>query len=354
MHDNLYNVTSQILEKYKLTNEKSINDFLKGKTFSLNSKKPSHVERKDLTFKKYLVAATLLQNNQVDITQLDSKIIDAKKIDLITYSFPCQGLSIANMGRAKGINDPKSTSSLVWQIYRVLKNANHKPKFLLMENVKNILSKKFLPEYNEWKKILRELGYKTFTTTLNGINHGSIQKRERVFALSVLENLKIPFSTDEEYKEKLNSIANKLNQVKIRNKLESIFKSSPVDEILDSLINATPSRIRMVKTAKNLNDNIKQERCVNTLTTKQDRIPNIGILDVNYSIANKLKYRFITPREAFMIMGFSSEDFDNIKTFHNLGILTKESLYRQAGNSIVVDVLKDVFVLIKEIYENNV
>ncbi|AXE60941.1 DNA (cytosine-5-)-methyltransferase [CpG DNA methylase] [[Mycoplasma] phocae] len=99
-----------------------------------------------MNFKKYLVAATLLQNNQIDITSLDSKIIDKHKIDLITYSFPCQGLSIANMGKAKGIKNTESTSSLVWKIYWILKNAEHRPKFLLMENAKNLLSPKFLEQ----------------------------------------------------------------------------------------------------------------------------------------------------------------------------------------------------------------
>lgn len=66
---------------------------------------------------------------------------------------------------------------------------------------RNLLSNKFKPEYEKWLKDLSKLGYKTFTTTINAAESGSIQKRIRVFALSVQKNIKTPFNNDEEFNE---------------------------------------------------------------------------------------------------------------------------------------------------------
>ncbi len=102
----------KVLKANKLTNETKINKFLFKQTFSLNSKVPGHVLRKPLSFKKRLAAATIVNNNNPDIMKVKGE--DIKEIDLLTYSFPCQGLSIANMGRAKGIKrNADSTSNLI-------------------------------------------------------------------------------------------------------------------------------------------------------------------------------------------------------------------------------------------------
>ncbi len=352
IHHDLCDKYKQILQENNLTTNDKIDLFLKQHNYSLNSKKVSNLHYKDYTFKKYLAAATIIANNEVDITKYDPKLIDKLKIDLITYSFPCQGLSVANMGRAKGINSNESTSSLIWQINRILDNAKRKPKYLLMENVRNLLSKKFKPEYEKWKSILKEYGYKTFTTTLNGINHGSVQKRERVFALSVLEDIVTPFNTDEEYKEYLLNLGakRKLSSELINKKIQKILSNSTQSEIEDSLINSTPSRRRMINTAKIID---KSTTVINTVTTKQDRIPNVGVIPCAISKMEKLNYRFITNREAFLFMGFDNYDYEKLINLYEKKILTKESMYRQAGNSIVVDCLIDLFETIYRIEKIN-
>ncbi|AHF57684.1 putative cytosine-specific methyltransferase (truncated) [Spiroplasma eriocheiris CCTCC M 207170] len=93
--------------------------------------------------------------------------------DLLTYSFPCQDLSIANMGRAKGMKKGDNTrSGLLWEIQRILNelkelSINRLPKYLLLENVPNMLNDKHIVDYNEWINYLNdELGYKTFTMQL--------------------------------------------------------------------------------------------------------------------------------------------------------------------------------------------
>lgn len=92
---------------------------------------------------------------------------------------------------------------------------------------------------------------------------------------------------------------------------------------------------------------------INTLTTKQDRIPNGGYIEFANSKQNYLNYRFITPREAYKIMGFTDKDFDKLKIPIEEGILNNNVLWRQAGNSIDVNVLESVFQTIYEIDNMN-
>ena len=110
------------------------------------------------------------------------------KADLITYSFPCTDISIS--GRMKGFDKGSNTgSSLLWEVQRLLEVARDNdelPRFLLMENVKNIISKKFKPRFDEWCGFLEELGYKNFYKVLNAKDYGVPQNRERCFMISIL------------------------------------------------------------------------------------------------------------------------------------------------------------------------
>ncbi|MBU4692891.1 DNA (cytosine-5-)-methyltransferase [Mycoplasma sp. CSL7491-lung] len=357
MHHNLEGKYLKILQQYNLNTEEQINFFLNKYTISLDSKKPSKITQKDYEFKQYLAASILLTNNQVDITKLDPNILEEEKIDLITYSFPCQGLSVASMGKAKGINNVESTSNLVWEIYRILNESKEKPKYLVMENVKNLLSQKFIKEYEDWKKVLKKLGYKTFTTVINALDSGSIQKRERVFAISILDNLKSPFKNDQEFKKYLDKkMEKKKLNIKNREKyFNKIFDFESNEKNDDFIINNTPSRERMIQLQINKKKvlNNSTNFVIDTVTTKQDRIPNVGIIEYKNNKNNKLPYRFISTKEAYMLMGFEDKDFDSLKNLIKKNILTKESLYRQAGNSIVVQAIKNIFETIKEIEDLN-
>ncbi|WP_337903441.1 DNA cytosine methyltransferase [Mesomycoplasma ovipneumoniae] len=199
IHHNVLSDVDKILKKNQLSSPEKINFFLKKFELSLDSKRPSQITRKDLTFKKILVASIIKSNNLGSITNLNVEEINRLAPDFVTYSFPCQGLSIANMGRANGIFDKNSTSSLIWNVYSLIKGMSVKPKYLLMENVPNLISKKFINQYKKWKETLENEGYKTFTATLNGLNFGSIQKRNRVFAISFLKEIKTPFASDLEF-----------------------------------------------------------------------------------------------------------------------------------------------------------
>lgn len=116
-----------------------------------------------------------------------SKIEKLPKADMWTYSFPCTDISLS--GRMKGLEKGSGThSSLLWEVQRLLEvsKANDElPKYLLLENVKNLISKKFKPYFDECCRYLESLGYKNFYKVLNGKNYNVPQNRERIFLLSI-------------------------------------------------------------------------------------------------------------------------------------------------------------------------
>ncbi|WHF53760.1 DNA cytosine methyltransferase [Mesomycoplasma ovipneumoniae] len=331
IHHNVLSDVDKILKENQLSSPEKINFFLKKFELSLDSKRPSQITRKDLTFKKILVASIIKSNNLGSIINLNVEEINRLAPNFVTYSFPCQGLSIANMGRANGIFDKNSTSSLIWNVYSLIKGLSVKPKYLLMENVPNLISKKFINQYKIWKETLEKQGYKTFTATLNGLNFGSIQKRNRVFAVSFLKEIKTPFASDIEFKKYILNLGQDIstNLDKRKQIFQSIFNFDEKNsENAGFLINATPSRIKMVEKVEKINES--KNFIIRTLTTKQDRNPNTGIIKFENNLEKKLNYRFISNREAFSLMGFENSDFEKLRPLISKNILTKESLYRQA------------------------
>lgn len=140
-------------------------------------------EGKKVLKKAYL--ATVLSNNAGDI----SKIEKLDYADLWTYSFPCQDISVA--GKRAGIEE-HTRSGLLYEVERLLNvSAEHGelPKYLLLENVKNLVGKQFKGQFDEWLEYLDELGYKNYWKVLNAKNYGIPQNRERVFVVSIRKDM---------------------------------------------------------------------------------------------------------------------------------------------------------------------
>lgn len=118
--------------------------------------------------------------NLGDITKVDwSK---AEKCDLLTYSSPCQDFS--NAGLQKGGEEGSGTrSSLLWECRKAIESK--RPKYLLLENVKALVSKKFFPLFNKWLKVLEDYGYTNYYAVINAKECGVPQNRERIFCLSI-------------------------------------------------------------------------------------------------------------------------------------------------------------------------
>ncbi len=133
--------------------------------------------------KSYRVLHNPNVNNLGDITKIGA----LPQADLWTYSFPCQDISVAGLQR--GFEQGSGTrSGLLWEVERLLLKAKENgtmPKYLLLENVKNLIGKKFKDNYEKWLSFLSQLGYTTYTKILNAKDYGVPQNRERVFGVSI-------------------------------------------------------------------------------------------------------------------------------------------------------------------------
>lgn len=140
-------------------------------------------------------------NNYGDISKIDSDSLP--DFDLFTYSFPCQDISMA--GKQAGFDKDSGTrSSLLWECERIIRNK--KPKYLLMENVKALTFKKNIVGFNNWLKILEDIGYKNHWKVLNAKDYGVPQNRERVFCVSILGNKEYKFPEKQTLKIRLKDV----------------------------------------------------------------------------------------------------------------------------------------------------
>lgn len=230
------------------------------------------------------------------------------KVDLIMHGSPCQDFSVAGLQRG-GDKDSGTRSSLMYETIRIIEKLN--PKYVIWENVKNLLSKKHIHNFNIYIYILEQLGYVSYFQVLNAKDYGIPQNRERVFVVSIKqeENKHFRFPPP----------------IALEKKVKDILETN-VDEyyykVCPSMINALD--IGKVK-------DITNNQYSQTLTTKQARWNNAGLIKENG------RYRYLTPLECFLLMGFEKEDFLKAQK-----VTCITQLYKQAGNSIVVNVLEAI------------
>lgn len=117
--------------------------------------------------------------NYGDISKIDPT--ELPDMDLFTYSFPCQDLSIS--GKQRGMGEG-TRSGLLYECEKVI--TTKRPKYLLLENVKNLVGKKFKPDFDKWLEWLESQGYSNYWQVLNAKDYGVPQTRERVFVVSIL------------------------------------------------------------------------------------------------------------------------------------------------------------------------
>lgn len=123
----------------------------------------------------------------------DLNIVDVENyIYILTYSFPCQDLSIAGKqaGMKKG---SKTRSGLLWEVERLLKESENLPQVLLMENVTQVHNKKNFADFKKWVECLEDLGYSNYYADLNAKDYGVPQNRNRCFMVSLLGNYSYTF-----------------------------------------------------------------------------------------------------------------------------------------------------------------
>lgn len=336
----------------------------------------------------------------LDITKITAKdlgIVETDKYDYImTYSFPCQDLSLA--GKGAGMKKGSGTrSGLLWEVERLLKECKELPQILLMENVPQVIGKKNLKDFREWELFLEKLGYSNYFKLLNAKNYGIPQNRNRCFMISILGDYYYEFPKPTPLKLKLKDfledevdekyyLSNKMTE-KLTLNLEKVGKReidiighkgnySPsghnASRIVDQnglaptvmenhgTVTAIVEEKTLLKTQlanKLIEENkvkpfdvirhnysqsrIENERsiveCNNVSPTLDTRSDCLGVV-VNNTRNVNLRIRKLTPKECFRLMGFSDEDFDKASKVNS-----NRQLYKQAGNSIVVQVLEAIF-----------
>ena len=322
--------------------------------------------------------------------------------DLWTYSFPCQDLSFA--GKQRGISE-ETRSGLLLHVERLLTESvlyGTQPKYLLLENVKALVSKKFMPDFQRWLDKLEQLGYNNYWQVLNAKDYGIPQNRERVFVISIRKDIDTkgykfpsPIPLELRLKDMLEPVVDEKYYLSA-DKVAKILQNGNVcaGDICNTLTTnkgeglkikeplCAASRGRNPENSSDRTAGIPTEQtleinytgCSNTLTSvqKDNYVVEPKVINplkgkTNYGwhfeqevydengiaravkagggsgnipmLSNGYCIRKLTPRECWRLMGFTDIEFECAK----LSGVSNSQLYKQAGNSIVVNVLVGIF-----------
>jgi len=280
-------------------------------------------------------------------------------VDILVHGSPCQDWSNA------GLNNVNTGRSILFE--KTLDIIEHdlspRPKIVVWENVVGLIKGNNKKYFDYYLARMRELGYKNYYSILNSLDFGIPQNRNRVFTISVRDDIDFKFDFT------------KLEKKPMRPLIEFLDKDPYVETSEYDV--KQPSMIKSIENGKTKIIITYTE----TITTKQVRWHNAGVLFKDYKNFytlprktngemingsynrvwkidnyvgtipasrimnvgevkdNAFMFRYLTPRECFRLMGFTDDDFNNIFSKH----ISKDNLYKLAGNSIVVPVLEAIF-----------
>ena len=189
-------------------------DYLYSKGISSNYNEPmtkNQISRLNEKQLKTIIENIEITHNLVNIQQVkgkDLEIVDTDKYEyILTYSFPCQDLSLA--GKGKGMADTTTRSGMLWEVERILnelKELNQLPQILLMENVPQVHGSDNVEHFNKWQLALENLGYKNYFQDLIATDYGIPQTRNRCFMVSILGDYSYTFPPKQKLKLKLKDL----------------------------------------------------------------------------------------------------------------------------------------------------
>ena len=174
----------------ELTKEQLI-EYLDG-NISTNYNEPCNVKRQSEKWLRDVYNNCIATHNLMNIMKVkgsDLEIVDVDKYEyILTYSFPCQDLSLAGQrkGMATSQADGGTRSGLLWECERILDELEEKPQILLMENVPEVIGAGNVEHFNKWLAKLESLGYQNYFEILNAKNYCIPQNRRRCFMISLL------------------------------------------------------------------------------------------------------------------------------------------------------------------------
>lgn len=339
--------------------------------------------------------------NLGDITGIEETRM--KDFDLITYGFPCQDISLS--GKQKGFTDKegnKTRSGLFFDALRIIEEK--KPKIAIAENVKNLTSKKFQKEFDIVLTSLNEAGYNNYWKVLNAKDFGIPQNRERVFIVSIRKDidngmfefpkgfnliLRLKDMLEDTVNEKYYLSDEMINKLVIKESFGDVkeigyIKKSENGKKHQSNIVYDPDLIFRTlqasdykcpllikeKTKQGYKEayegdgvyinrphqkrGVVQHGMIQTLKTSGNDV-GVVVSEPSNDLATKtkenqsLKIRKLSTLEYWRLMGFSDDQFSKAKKslndkHYNGKDKSNSQLYKQAGNSIVVDVLFYIFI----------
>ena len=178
-------------------------EYLVDKGISMDYNQPmtrDQIKRKSIEWQRKVYNDIIATNNLVDISRVHAKDLEIRGgyEYIMTYSFPCQDLSLA--GKGKGMSRESGTrSGLLWQVERILlecKELGSMPNILIMENVPEVKGSNNIGDFTAWVNQLERLGYSNYCDILNAKEYGVPQNRRRCFMVSILGewNYKMPKS----------------------------------------------------------------------------------------------------------------------------------------------------------------
>lgn len=241
------------------------------------------------------------------------------KPDILIHGSPCQDFSIA--GHQKGADKGSETrSSLMWETLNINKQMGEwKAKYVIWENVKNVLSKHMIHNFNGYLKEMERQGYTNNYAVLDARDFGLPQARERVFTVSALNGVKFDFS---------DLIKTEMKDIK-----EYLLNNDDVPEVYDV---TQPSVYNVIG-----NTGIKRATVIKdyayTITTRQDRTP-AQVIDCGNS-----RYRYLTELECWRLQGYTDQDYENATEVQQVNGRYCTALYKQAGNSIAIPIFESIF-----------
>lgn len=300
-----------------------------------------------------------------------------------------------NCPKCNSTNIEKTHSSLIVEWLRILKEK--RPNFAMYENVKNIVGKQFKPTFDLFIKRLHSYGYNTYYQVLNAKDYGIPQNRERVYLIIIkkeLDNGKFKFPKafdngirlkdilDEEVDEKYYLSNKQIEKIQLSNFTQEKrrIQNSDICECLLARDYKDPKCVQIADlnyynfdsmnrvyslngcrpTIQTLQGGGKQPKILQTVCEQRSdeglrffkndicrtlrTIDSCGDKRVLEKQDNNYFIRKITPKECWRLMGFTDKDFNNAFESN----VSNSQLYKQAGNSIVVDVLYEIY---KELYK---
>ena len=311
-------------------------DYLYNKGISSNYNEPmtkSQISRLNEKQLKTIIENIEITHNLVNIQQVkgqDLEIIEKEQYEyILTYSFPCQDLSLA--GKGKGMADTSTRSGMLWEVERILnelKTTNSLPQILLMENVPQVHGTGNVEHFNKWQLALERLGYKSYFQDLIATDYGIPQARNRCFMISILGEYSYTFPKPIPLKLKLKDMLE--DNVDEKYYLpEKYYKNIEYyEENKNQIAYLNYSKQEQSNRVWNI-ENVSPTLCASYRAN--DYLQNIKI-----KIDNKI--RVLTCKESFRLMGVKDEDYENVAKNQS-----DSSLYHLAGDSIVVNVLMAIF-----------